>query len=411
MPEVSLSGVAIVAAVAFAMPLLLGMAPRLRLPAVVLEILAGIVIGPSGLGWVRVDLPIQVMALLGLAFLLLLAGLEVDVDRLRGRLLRVTAVAFLVSLGLALGVSYALGAVGLVERPLFVAIVLAATALGVVLPILKDSGESEGEFGQLVIAAATIADFATIILLSLFFSREATATGTQLALIASFALLAVVLGVAILRLERRRWLSSILLRLQDTTAQIRVRGAFLLLAAFAVLAERLGLEVILGAFVAGAVLRVVDRDEAMTHPEFRHRLEAIGFGVFVPFFFVASGLRFDVGALVASTASLALVPLFLAALLVVRGGPAILYRPLLGGRRTLAAGLLQATSLGFVVVAAQIGMELGLIGAATGAALVAAGLLSVLIFPLVALTVLRGGTLSARPTFGMARVLQHQAPD
>jgi Kef-type K+ transport system membrane component KefB len=129
----------------------------------------------------------------------------------------------------------------------------------------------------------------------------------------------------------------------------------------------------------------------MTHPQFRLKLEAIGFGVFIPFFFVSSGLRFDGGALFASAASLALVPVFLAALLLVRGLPAIAYRGLLGGRRTVAAGLLQATSLGFVVVAAQIGMELGLIGAATGAALVAAALLSVLLFPLAALTILRRG--------------------
>jgi Kef-type K+ transport system membrane component KefB len=190
----------------------------------------------------------------------------------------------------------------------------------------------------------------------------------------------------------------VLLRLQDTTDQIRIRGAFVLLAVFAALAERLGLEVILGAFLAGALLTLVDSNKMLTHPRFRTKLEAIGFGVFVPFFFVTSGLRFDLAALVASPATLARVPLFLAALLRVRGAPALLYRSLVGGRRTVVAGLLEATTLTFIVAATQIGQALGLMGAATAAALVAAGLLSVLLFPLGALTLLqRAGQPAAGP--------------
>jgi Kef-type K+ transport system membrane component KefB len=389
MPDVSFSGVVIVAAVAFGAPLLLGLAPALRLPSVVLEIVAGIVIGPSGLGWVEVDLPIQILSLLGLAFLLLLAGMEIEFERLRGRLLTVTGVGFAVSFSLALVVSYGLEAVGMVETPLLVAIILAATALGVVIPVLKDAGEVSSDFGQLVIAGASIADFATIILLSLFFSREATSTGTKLVLLGGFALLAVAIALAVSRAERSMHISGTLLRLQDTTAQIRVRGTVVLLMGFAALAERFGLEVILGAFLAGAILKLVDRDEMMTHPQFRIKLEAIGFGFLIPFFFVTSGLRFNLDALFAGPSTVARVPVFLVALLAVRGLPAFLYRPLVGARRMIAAGLLQATSLSFVVVASRIGMELGKISEATGAALVAAGLLSVLVFPILALTVLR----------------------
>jgi Kef-type K+ transport system membrane component KefB len=179
-------------------------------------------------------------------------------------------------------------------------------------------------------------------------------------------------------------------RLQESSAQIRVRGAVLLLALLIWVAQRLGLEVILGAFMAGALLRVVDRDELMTHPRFRVKLEALGYGFLVPFFFVVSGVRFNLAALTEDPANLSLVPLYLAALLVVRGLPAWLYRSRVGGRRSVVAGLLQATSLPFIVAAAQIGMELGRLDQATGAALVAAGLLSVLLFPLVALLVLRG---------------------
>lgn len=389
MPEISFSGLMIVAAVAFAVPLLLGLAPRLRLPSVVLEIVAGIVLGPAGLGWVKVDLPIQIMALIGLAFLLFLAGLEIEFDRLKGRLLKLSGLSFLVSFGLALLLSFSLMAVGLIRAPLFIAIVLSATALSVLIPALKDTGLVSSDFGQLVIAAASIADFATIILLSLFFSREATGLGAQVVLIGGFALLVALVAMVLWETERLHWLSAVLIRLQDTTAQIRIRGAFLLLAVLVVIAESFGLEVILGAFIAGALLALLDRDEMMTHPLFRRGLEAVGFGVFIPFFFVSSGLRFNLAALFANSSTLILVPVFLVALLIVRGLPALLYRSLLDGQRVVAAGLLQATSLSFIVVATQIGMELRVVDQATGAALVAAGLLSVMIFPFIALTILR----------------------
>ena len=391
MSHISFGGLAIVAAVGFGVPLLLGFLPRVKVPSVVLEIFMGIVIGPSVLGWVEVDAPIQVLSLLGLASLLFLAGLEVEVDRLGGRPLRLALAGFVMSLALALGVGYSLRAFGLIQTPLFVAIVLAATGLGVIIPILKDSREISTPFGQLVVAAASISDFGTVVLLSLFFSREASSTATQLFLLGGFVVLAAMLVMVGLRGGRWNRLSDVLVRLQDTTAQIRVRGAALLLASLVAVAERFGLETILAAFVAGVILTLVDRDAALTHPQFRAKLEAIGFGLFVPIFFVASGIRFNLGALLASPSSLLQVPIYLAALLVVRGLPAWLYVPLLGTRRSIAAGLFQATSLSFIVASVQIGMELRVLTEATGAALVACALLSVLIFPLSAGLVLRRG--------------------
>lgn len=388
MPDVSFSSLAIVVAVAFAVPLLLGLAPALRLPAVALEILAGIVIGPSGLRWVTADVPVQVLALIGTAFVLFLAGLEVDLGCLKGRLLTVAALNFLGSLALALLAAYALTTLGLVATPLLIAIILSATSLGVVVPVLKDARQSETALGQVVIAASSIADFGTIILLSLFFSREATTIGAKVMLIGTFVLLAVVAAFAIGRFEQSTRFSDLLRRLQDTTAQIRVRGAFLLLMAFVAMARQLGLEVVFGAFTAGAILKVADRDEMITHPNFRLKLEAVGSGVFIPIFFVASGITFNLPALFAGASTLALVPLFLIALLVVRGLPALLYRPVIGGRRAVAAALLQATSLPFIVVASQVGLAFGIIRPATGAAMVAAGLLSVLVFPIGALMLL-----------------------
>src|SRR6266581_4913313 len=158
--NVSFSGLAVVAAVAFVAPLVLGLAPAVRLPAVVLEIVLGIAIGPDALGWVHVDRPIQVMSLLGLAFLLLLAGLEVELDQLRGRLLRVAGLGFLVSFALAVVAGLILQGTGFTKAPLLVAIMLSATSLGVVIPVLKDTGQSSTRFGQLVLAGASIADVA-----------------------------------------------------------------------------------------------------------------------------------------------------------------------------------------------------------------------------------------------------------
>mgnify|MGYP001304167012 CR=1 FL=1 len=373
MEDLSFTGLVVVAAVALVAPLAIGLLPGLRLPSVVLEIVAGIVIGPAVLGWVETDAVIHVFSLFGLAFLLFLAGLEIDFAQLRGRPLRLAGAGFALSFAIALAVGAALSAADQVENGLIVAIILSATSLGVVVPLLKDAGEAAGAFGQLTIAAASIADFATIILLTLFFSREATGTGTKLLLLGGFAALAAVAVIGLLGLERSMRLSGALVRLQDTTAQIRVRGAFLLMAAFVALAENLGLEVILGAFTAGAILSLADRDALMTHPHFHTKLEGAGFGFFIPVFFVGVGLSFDLDALTSSASTILRVPLLLVALLLVRGLPALLYRGLIGARRAVVAGLLQATSLPFIVAASMIGAELGVIGEATSAALIGAG--------------------------------------
>jgi Kef-type K+ transport system membrane component KefB len=404
MADISLTGVLIVAAIAFAVPLVLGLAPTLHLPSVVLEIVAGIVVGPAILGLVEVDLPLQVLALLGLAFLLFLAGLEIDLDRLRGAQLRSAATGFVVSLAVALIIGLGLYAAGIIQAPLLVAIILSSTSLGIVIPVLADAGHSSTRLGQLIIASSSIADFGAIILLSLFFSEDSSSVWSTLLLIGGFVVLVVAIGVALAEVEHSSRLGSALARLQDSSAQIRVRGAFLLLIGLVVVAQLFGLEVILGAFFAGAVLRLLDRDEMMTHMGFHTKLQAVGFGVFIPFFFITSGMQLDLRALLSGGAALALVPVFLLALLLARGLPATLYRPMVGERGSLAAALLQATSLPFIVAATGIGMELGILSPAIGAAMVVAGLLSVVLFPLGALTLLRGGR---KPT----AVAQQDGPD
>ena len=388
MPPVSFTNLLWVSAVAVLAPLLLGFVPRLRIPAVVLEIVAGIVLGPAVLGWVRVDLPVQIIALIGLAFLLFLAGLEIDVRRLRGRVLAVALLGYLVTVLLGLGFGLGFGAVGWVRQPLLLAIALSATSLGLIVPVLKDAGQVDSEVGQSAIAAASVADFAAIVLLSLFFSTSGGSTGGKLVLLVAFAAVVGATWLAVRTAGRSMRLSDVLVRLQDTTAEIRVRFAVLLLVGFTVLAQLFGLESILGAFLAGAVVGLVDADST-THPQFRTKLAAIGYGFVVPVFFISSGLRLDLTGLLAHPSALARVPLFLLALLVVRGVPALLGLRTTGVRGAVAVGLLQATSLPFIVTATQIGLVLGKVSTVTAAALVCAGLLSVLLFPLGALALLR----------------------
>src|SRR6478609_1934184 len=321
MPAVHFTNLLIVVAAGLLAPLVLGFFPRLRLPAIGLEIVLGIAIGPSGLGWVEPDQPVSILALIGLAFLLFLSGLEVDVARLRGWILRLTGVGFALSFAIAITLGLGFKAGGFVTSPLFVAIVLVSTSLGVIVPVLKDSDSINSSFGQLVIAAASIAEFGAIILLSLFFSgKGSTSTTGTLILLGMFGVVVALVGVTIAGVEHSIDLSLVLRHLQDTTAQIRVRAAFVLLIGFTALADQVGLETILGAFAAGVLVSLIDRDEA-SHPQFRFKLEAAGFGVFIPVFFVTSGLRFDVTALFASASTAARVPLFLIAIYLARGLP------------------------------------------------------------------------------------------
>jgi Kef-type K+ transport system membrane component KefB len=391
MTQLSLDNLLIVAAVAVVAPLLLGLVPGLRVPSPVLEILAGTVLGPAVLGVLTVDLPVRVVSLIGLGFLLFLAGLEIDISRLRGRALRTATVGYLATLAIGLAVGLGAKAVGWVDSPTLLAVALSATSLGLVVPTLKDAGRSGGATGQAVIAAATVADFAAILLLSLVFSTSTTGPALRIALLAGFVL-AIAGTVAVLLLAGRSMrLGDLLTRQQDTTAEIRVRLAVVLLVGFAVLAEHVGLETILGAFVAGALMAGLDRDSA-SHPHLRTKLEAIGYGFLVPAFFVASGAGLDVRGLVQDPGALLRVPVFVVAILLVRGVPAFLPGSRGDLRTTAASALLQATTLPFVVTATQIGVASGRLSAVTGTALVCAGLVTVLLFPAGALSLLRERT-------------------
>jgi Kef-type K+ transport system membrane component KefB len=404
MEHLSFVGLLVVSLIAVAAPILVAVL-HLRIPAPVFEIVAGIIVGPTLLGWVKLDAPIRVLALVGLAFLLFLAGLEIDLDRLQGRVLHLAAIGYAMTLALGVAVGIGAHAAGLVRDPLFLAVALCATALGLVVPILKDAGQVDSPVGRYTIAGATLADFGAVLLLSLLFSQSKGGSGSKVFMFATFLVVVGVVAVSLWRAGRVMRLDALITRLQDTTAEIRVRIAVALLVGFVALAEQVGLEAILGAFLAGAVLNLVDRD-TMSHPRFRAKLDAIGYGFVIPVFFVASGIALDLRGVFSSVSGVVRIPVFVVALLIVRTVPAFVYRPATGTRGAAAAGLLQATSLPFIVTATAIGVSIGAVSAVTGAALVCAGLLSVIIFPAVALALLR----AAHDEGGDERVSDRRQP-
>jgi Kef-type K+ transport system membrane component KefB len=378
-----------VLAAATAAPVLVDLLPLPKVPPIVSEIVAGILIGPVALDVVEITAPLDVFASIGLVFLFFLAGMEIAFDADEERHIGVVALAFAISLGLAVVVALIFDAVELVGAPLLVAIILAATSFGIVVAVLKDAGQTSTAFGQLVITSASIADFATVILLSLFFSSSGASFETTLVLLLLFLGTVAVVGLVLAGARGSEPLKATVGRLHRTSAQIGVRIAFLLLVLLVYMSEEFGLEVVLGAFLAGAMVSLLDREHAVRETGLAEKLEGIGFGVFIPIFFVASGVKLDLDALFSSVEDFVLVPLTVIALLVVRGMPAMIYRRFVPRRMAVSAGLLQATSLSFVVAATQIGVEIGKLDSGAAAGLVTGGVISVLVFPALALRLLR----------------------
>ena len=384
---ISFNSLLIVGAVAVAVPLLLGLVPAVKVPAVVLEILGGILVGPAVLGWVHLDVAVRVVSDLGLGFLLFLAGFEIDLRRFDRRVLILVSRAFVFSAMLALLVAYGLQLGGQIRDGLLVAITLISTSLGVLVPILKDADQTETNFGRLIMAAGSLAELAPLVLLSVFFSASSKNPSVDLGLLAGFVAFTAVVVVVTQRIREWRPMRAVVHRLENTSSQLRVRLAITFALAFGVVAEHFGLATILGAFLAGVIVRRTDESPA-SRQEFQGKLEAIGFGFLIPVFFVSTGVGLDIAALFHSTRAIILVPVFLVALLVVRGLPALLYVRVVGRTRAIAAGFMQATSLTFIVVATTIGVQTGHQRTSTAAALVVAGLLSVIIYPPVALRML-----------------------
>lgn len=377
----------VIAFIAVVAPLVAELPLRVRVPGVVLEILFGILVGPQVLGWVRVDGAVETLWKIGLCLLFLLAGIEIDFSKIRGRPMKLAVGGWAVSLALGIGVALLLRAAGLIGAPLLVAVALTTTAIGTLLPILRDAGELSNTFGLLALAAGAMGEFGPLLILSLLpLTAEQTAAGNALA-VAAFAIVVVAVAAIALRVQPPR-LIAMLQRHLHMTSQLPVRLTVLLVAALAVFSEEMGMELLIGAFAAGLIVGMVTRGDGAE--AFHHKLDGLGFGFLVPVFFAVTGVKYDLNALLGNATSLMCVPLFLGLFLLVRGLPAFLYRKDLDGWDRLALALYSAPALPVVVAITQVGVATKQMEPGIAAALVGAGMVSLLLFPQIAMA-LRSG--------------------
>ncbi|HJY76355.1 MAG TPA: cation:proton antiporter, partial [Burkholderiales bacterium] len=368
--------VAVLAAAVIA-PLLGQLTARIGLPVVVLEILLGVAIGPQGLGWSDpAGGAVPQLAIFGMAFLFFMAGLEIDLVEIRGQLALATA-AWLAGFAVAIGAALAMRAAGLAEPWLLIAIAISTTALGVLVPVLRDGGVLEKPLGRYVLAAGALGEIGPILVMSVTLSTRHTAL-VQTAFTAVFLLAVAVVGWAVIA-SRTPAVLQVLRRTMTQSSQLPIRLAVLFLIGLAVMAEAFAVDIALGALAAGLILGLATRavDAHILH----HKLDAVGFGFLVPIFFVTSGMKLDVASLAAGSSGLALAAAFFAAVLLARLPLVLMHLRDLGGRGSLARGLFSATTLSLVVALTDIAVKRDLMTPADAAPLVAAGMLTVILFP------------------------------
>ena len=380
-----LVAVALVAALA---PLVVAVLPGPRIPQVVILLLGGVLIGPHVLGVAETS-NIQLLANIGLGFLFLLAGYELDPGLLRQRPGTLAILGWLISAVLAVGVTAGLGAAGYVRDYVPVGLALTTTALGTLLPILRDHDMLSGPFGQYVYAAGAAGELFPILIIAVFL----TGRGNFIAL-ASVALvgaLALVLS-AVPWLARSGTVQRVIREGQDATGQTTLRWAVVLLFLLLAIASRFGLDVVLGALLAGIVLRAWTRRFHMDTAGLEHKFDAVGYGIFIPIFFVSSGMTLDLKAIAQNPLRLLV---FFLLLLFVRGLPSLLvYRRALPARRRVEMTFITATTLPLLIALVEIGRRDGVMLPANVAALVGAGVLSVLVYPLIAVILHRSAPLT-----------------
>ncbi len=351
--------------------------PRFAPPVVVVELLLGIVVGPEVLDFAGTDSFIEFFSNLGLGMLFFFAGYEIDFERIRGRPLKLGALGWLLSIALAYGIGGALAAAGIVLSFLYTGSAMATTAIGTLIPILRDNGELKTRFGTYLLAAGGIGEFGPILLVTLVLSTANPFH--EAAILIAFVALALAIALVSVKFAWRGW--PALERTFETSSQLAVRITVVLVFGLVLLASKLGLDVLLGGFVAGMIVRLALQGHELK--VFESKLTAVGFGFFVPFFFIVSGIEFDLGALGSVTALLKLA-LFFCLFLVVRGVPAmLLYRNVLRTRQRAALAFYSATELPLVVAITTIATESGHMKTSTAAGLVGAAMLSTLIFPFV----------------------------
>ena len=384
---------------AAAAPILAAAAGRLHVglvvPVVVVELVLGALIGPDVLGLAEMNSILEFLGQLGLGFLFFFAGYEIEFDRIRGAPLRLAAFGWAITLVLAYAFAGALAAAGVVLSGLLVGSAMTTTALGTLVPILRDADQLETKLGRFVLGAGAVGEFGPVLIVTILLSSNADA-GRQVFLLVVFTVLAVLAALISIRAVGRGW--AFIERHMETSGQVPVRLTVLLLFGLVVVAADLGLDVILGAFAAGVIVRLLLQGHEVEI--FESKLDAVGFGLLIPFFFITSGMTIDLAALVGSARAMLELPIFLGLFLVVRGLPVLLlYRDVLEPTERRALALLSATQLPLVVAITTIGVDSGHMRPSTAAALVGAGVLSVLIYPALAINTLRGAR-SSQPVEG-----------
>jgi Kef-type K+ transport system membrane component KefB len=366
---------AIVVVAALAAVLVAAVPKRLAPPVVVLELVLGIVIGPEVLHLAHSDDFVNFFANLGLGMLFFFAGYEIDFERIKGKPMKLGALGWLLSVGLAYGIGGALAAAGIVVSFLYTGSAMATTAIGTLIPILRDNGELKTRFGTYLLAAGGAGEFGPILLVTLVLS---TANPLHEAgILLGFVALAIGLAVASVRYAWRGW--PALERTFESSSQLAVRVTVVLIFGLVLLAGDLGLDILLGGFIAGMITRLALKGHELA--VFESKLTAVGFGFFVPFFFVTSGIEFDLAAL-GSAEAIGKLFLFFGLFLVVRGAPAmLLYRGVLSARDRAALAFYCATELPLVVAITTIAIDEGHMKTSTAAGLVGAAMLSTLIYP------------------------------
>lgn len=382
----------LIAAMAVAAPLAARVVePIAKIPIVVFEIVLGMLLGPSVLGWVQSTQFTDTLADFGLAMLFFVAGNEIDFGAIRGRPIIRASIGWVISLAAGIAAGFAL--VSAVEAAVIIGVALSSTALGTLLPILRDAGQAKSPIGIGVAALGAVGEFGPLIAISLFFSGKQL--GTASGVLLGFVLLTV---VAILLASRSRHIlfHQQVTRTLHTSGQFAVRSIMLILSSLVVLSMLLGLDMLLGAFAAGVLWKVaIARAPEADRIVIDRKIDAIAFGFLVPVFFIDTGIDFELAALTSSPLALAMVPLFLVLLLVVRGLLSLLAAPAgspASGKRAIV--LFGATGLPVIVAVTGIGRDQDLISSGIASALVGAGMLSVLLFPLLALRQLQGAATS-----------------
>lgn len=379
----------IVVLAAFLTPIIVNRLNINFLPVVVAEILMGIVIGNSFLNIVERDSILNILSTLGFIFLMFLSGLEIDFKAFKkdkrarqgqnndessipGHLnLALTVFAFIMIISILL--AYVFKWLGLVDDVLLMVIIISTISLGVVVPTLKEMNIMRTTIGQFILLVAVLADLVTMILLTVYgaINGQGGSTIWLIGILVVFTAISYILGVQFKRM-------SFLQKLMDGTTQIGIRAVFALIILLVALAEGVGAENILGAFLAGVVVSLLNPDEEMVE-----KLDSFGYGFFIPIFFIMVGVDLNIPSLIKEPKLLIIIPILIVAFIVSKLIPVMLIRRWFDMKTTIASAFLLTSTLSLVIAAAKISERLNAISAETSGILILSAVITCVFVPII----------------------------